>query len=55
MEVKTGLGETSPIDRVDDAKEARLWTLARHLAADGVLLAEVRLRPEGVRVAWSPG
>jgi Holliday junction resolvase-like predicted endonuclease len=55
VEVKTALGGGSPIDRVDDAKHARLWELARHVGADGVFLVEVRVTPSGARIAWSPG
>ncbi|NND83976.1 MAG: YraN family protein, partial [Acidimicrobiia bacterium] len=55
VEVKTGVGGGAPIDRIDEAKHARLWAIAGFLDADGVLLVEVRLTAGGAVVAWSPG
>lgn len=54
VEVKCGTTD-SPLDRIDDEKEARLWRLARAVRAEGVLLVEVRLSADAVLVGISPG
>lgn len=54
VEVKACIGDGTPIDRVDGAKEARLRAIAHHVGATGVLLAEVRLTAGGALVSWSP-